>query len=991
MKAPIDHFPNDNTTAQSWRASVPPGEKARNTKTMKTLRTTILLALWGAVSPSLLQAQITESFTFTTNRLVPDGNAAGLSDVRNANSAIGTITSLEVRLKLAGEYNGDLYGYVRHTSGFAVLLNRPGKTVLTESGYPDSGFDVTFQAGAANGDIHVYRDVLTPPDGSPLSGAWEPDGRTADPAEVTEASARTTSLASFNGLNAAGEWTLYLADLESGGTNMLAEWGVDITGVAYPTLAWANPADIVYGTALSGAQLNATATYNSTNVPGVFTYTPEAGTVLNAGSGQTLTVTFTPTDPASFLPVTTNVTINVLNASLIVAADDASRTYGAANPAFSGTVTGQQNGDNITATFTTAADVNSAVGDYAITPVLNDPDNRLGNYTVTTHAGTLSVTRAALTVTADNQSRLYGAANPVLTASYSGFVNGQDGSVLSGTPALSTTANTDSVVGVYEITAAAGSLSAANYSFTFVNGTLTVGKAVVMVQADDKSRIYGAANPALTASYSGFVNGQDGSVLSGSPALSTTAGADSPVGNYNIEVSLGSLSAINYDFAFTNGTLTVGKALLTVAANDASRAYGAANPTLTASYTGFVDGESQSVLTGSPALSTSAGADSPVGDYDIEVGLGSLGATNYAFAFTNGTLTVTPVVITVTAENKSKAYGAALPAFTAAYSGFVLGQTTTDLTSLPTLSTPATAASDAGTYPITAAGAVSPNYTFNYVDGTLTITQSLTAGLLNSSANPALPGSNVTFTAVLSAVAPGAGIPDGTVSFRVDGSIAGSATLSGGTAAFTANNLTHGSHTVVAEYAGSQNFAGTTNGLTQSQIINTPPVAGDDAIERYPTQGVKVQLATLLANDSDADGDTLNVTVEPTSAGGGTIIVSNGWVFYTPAAGYTNADAFTYSIADGHGGSAIGTVTVAIKVDDDPAQNLTITSLGNGSFRISGNGIPGRTYRLQFTTLPSPSNWQDIPGASVMADSTGKFEYTDTPGAGTGFYRSVYP
>ena len=78
------------------------------------------MLLVGAIGP-LLQAQTIESYTFTTNRVVPDGNAAGVSDVRTLNSAIGAITSLKVRLKVAGEFNGDLHAYVRHSSGYVVL------------------------------------------------------------------------------------------------------------------------------------------------------------------------------------------------------------------------------------------------------------------------------------------------------------------------------------------------------------------------------------------------------------------------------------------------------------------------------------------------------------------------------------------------------------------------------------------------------------------------------------------------------------------------------------------------------------------------------------------------------------------------------------------------------------------------------------------------------------------------------------------------------
>src|SRR5207249_914002 len=121
------------------------------------------------------------------------------------------------------------------------------------------------------------------------------------------------------------------------------------------------------------------------------------------------------------------------------------------------------------------------------------------------------------------KSRVYGQPNPLLTASYSGFVSGEDATVLSGSPALSTTATTNSPVGTYAITASQGTLSATNYDFSFTNGLLTITKAILIVAADDKSRVYGQPNPLLTASYSGFVSGEDATVLSGSPAVSTTA------------------------------------------------------------------------------------------------------------------------------------------------------------------------------------------------------------------------------------------------------------------------------------------------------------------------------------------------------------------------------------------------------------------------------------------------------------------------------------
>src|SRR4029077_9657621 len=95
---------------------------------------------------------------------------------------------------------------------------------------------------------------------------------------------------------------------------------------ATPVITWANPADITFGTALGATQLNATA-----NTPGSFVYLPIAGTVLNAGAGQALSVTFTPTDAANFTTATKTASINVLKATPVITwANPASITYGTA-------------------------------------------------------------------------------------------------------------------------------------------------------------------------------------------------------------------------------------------------------------------------------------------------------------------------------------------------------------------------------------------------------------------------------------------------------------------------------------------------------------------------------------------------------------------------------------------------------------------------------------------------------------------------------------
>ena len=420
----------------------------------------------------------------------------------------------------------------------------------------------------------------------------------------------------------------------------------------------------------------------------------------------------------NYTVTTNNGTLSVTPAALTVTADDKSRVYGAANPAFTGNIVGIQNSDNITASYTTTADVSSSVGAYSIVPSFNDPDSKLGNYTVTTNNGTLTISAAELMVGADDTSRAYGSLN-VLTASYFGFVNGETTNVLSGAPLLSTIADTNSPTGDYPITISVGTLSNANYSFIFTNGTLTITQAALTVTADNQTRVYGAANPALTVSYSGFVNGQDANILSGTPDVSTSADASTGVGTYPIVPSQGTLSAsdTNYSLAYVNGTLTITPAALSVTADDQSRLYGAANPTLTGNIVGIQNSDN---ITAS--YSTSADPTSAVGPYSIVPSLNDPDSklTNYNVTINNGTLTVDPAPLSVTADNKSRTYGAANPAFTGSIVGIQNGDNIT-----ATYSTTATASSPVGSYgivpslqdPDTKLG----NYAVTSNNGTLTV------------------------------------------------------------------------------------------------------------------------------------------------------------------------------------------------------------------------------------------------------------------------------
>ena len=134
----------------------------------------------------------------------------------------------------------------------------------------------------------------------------------------------------------------------------------------------------------------------------------------------------------------------------------------------------------------------SPIGPYAIVPSLSDPDSKLGNYNVTINNGVLTINPAPLSVTANNKSRSYGAANPALTGNIVGIQNSDNI-----TATYSTAATASGPVGPYSIVPSLQDPDSklGNYNVTINNSTLTVNPAALLGTADDKSRVYGQTNP----------------------------------------------------------------------------------------------------------------------------------------------------------------------------------------------------------------------------------------------------------------------------------------------------------------------------------------------------------------------------------------------------------------------------------------------------------------------------------------------------------------
>ena len=314
-----------------------------------------------------------------------------------------------------------------------------------------------------------------------------------------------------------------------------------------------------------------------------------------------------------------------------------------------------------------------------------------------------SIVEFGIAVTANDLTMVYGDALPELTYKVEG------GSV-TGTPQITCKATSTSPVGTYSIVISKGTIDSDEVNY--VNGTLTIKKAPLTITAKSYTIEQGEGLPTFEVEYSGFKNNETSSVLTTQPTITTSATSESALGTYDIVVS--GAYAQNYDITYVKGTLTITPSAesVTVTAKSYSRMYGEVNPTFEYSTAG-------ATLNGTPSITCDATATSPIGEYDIVVSKGTV--TNKYVTYENGKLTITKAPLTIIAKSYTIRYGSAMPTFEADYDGFKNNETSSVLTTQPTIRTTATSASVPGTYEIVVSGAEATNYDITYVNGTLTI------------------------------------------------------------------------------------------------------------------------------------------------------------------------------------------------------------------------------------------------------------------------------
>lgn len=496
--------------------------------------------------------------------------------------------------------------------------------------------------------------------------------------------------------------------------------------ITYQTAAFTvNPAPLnvsavatgaVYGSAIPTFQLNFSGFVNAGDASTVPDQFAGVTTAIQGSPVGAYPITLANGNPNSNYTVTFTGANLTINPAALTITPNVSRLYGGALPAvlpaadFNGLVAGDTPASLTTQpTLNTAATVLSNVGMYGIT-ASGAVD---ANYTVSYAPGTLTVTPAPLTITANSVSAVYGSLPQTFSASYSGLLNGDQPSVVTGLVFSSPPSNAG--VGGYSIFPSGA--SAANYAISYGNGALSVTPAPLTISPSGTQTFGGT--PSVTFSYSGFVNGDTAASLTTQPGFTTPAGPTDSVGFYPLFVS--SAASRNYTISFIPGTLDVVPAPLTITAVDISRSYGVATFNDDFAYSGFVNGDNAStafsvlpqVNSGSPSL--------PVGSYPLRVISGILKTNNYLPTYVNGTMTVNPVVLTIVANNVSATQDEPIPQLTATYTGFVNGETS--FSAGFSLTTTATSASPAQFYPITLVGS-DRNYIVEFTPGTLTLNPS---------------------------------------------------------------------------------------------------------------------------------------------------------------------------------------------------------------------------------------------------------------------------
>ena len=642
--------------------------------------------------------------------------------------------------------------------------------------------------------------------------------------------------------------------------------------------------------------------FDGTNSIGTGTFAGSAGTV----SVYTLTVSlFTAATHSITASYAGNVIYDVSTSSPVsevvnqavstatVTVNNSPVSYNGAGQAAAVTLSGTNTAGSVTAILTGGAATQTDAGAYAVTATFVPDDT---NYTTLSglSAGSFAINQVASTTTTVG-------AGPF---NYDGTTHTGGSGTVAGAGGLSTSASSltysgDQInVGTYYVTA--------HYAGD-TNHTASDGAAVAITIGQATTVLFSGLN-SLTNGY-----GVTNLILTGTVSA---AGAAYPTNGETVSATINGFTV--------SGTVTNGTGAFAIDYND-------------------------------PSLATNGVAGSP---YTITYNYGGDANLAAATADASTTLTITNALLGVTANNDSKSYdGNAYATNTGVtYAGFVNGETAAVLGGALTYGGTSQGAINAGTYPIVPAGLTSPNYAFNYTNGTLTVNPAGAGLTIGSSVNPVGYLGGVTFSATLATNATGSAV------FSAPGGAFSTNTLSSGLAgSLTITNLARGTNVITVVYGGDSNYLAATNSFNQV-VTNHAPVAGIMTVTITAGLGGEIALSDLATNWTDGDADTVELkAVNLTTTNGVSLYPINlttnldGSYVITNIAylGYTNplnvGDRISYSIGDGFGGTNVGYINIVV-VSSVPGTNSITGITGGNPNGLTAYGVPGFSYITERST-----------------------------------------
>lgn len=579
------------------------------------------------------------------------------------------------------------------------------------------------------------------------------------------------------------------------------------------------------------------------SIPGIVQIVGNQATIV--GAGTTMIVATQAGDQTNNEATPVQQSLTVAKASLTVTADAKTKMYGTTDPLLTYVVklTDLKNGDAATVV---AGSLERTAGQDVGAYVIQNKNLTATNYTINFIGADLIITKAPLTVTADAKVKVYGEVDPALTyvVKPTDLRNGDAATVVTGGLERVSGQN----IGNYAINNK--NLTATNYTINYVGAELTITKASLTVTAEAKTKVYGAADPALTyvVKNTDLKNGDVATVVTGD--LERVVGQD--VGNYAINNK--NLTAANYAISYVGADLTITKATLTVTADAKTKVYGAVDPALTyvVKASDLKNGDVATVVTGD--LERVVGQN--VGTYAVKNK--NLTASNYAINYVGADLTVTKAALTVTADPKTKVYGTNDPALTYVVKASDLKYT--DDATVVTGSLERVAGTNVGTYAINNKNLAATNYAISYVGDNLSITRATLTGLTFVNKDFVYDGA--------------------TKSLQLGG------TLPAGVAVVYQNNdkINAGSYEVTANIVETQNYFGTSlkanlliRKATQTITFTAPEVlrrdVGKVALDVKSNSGLAVTLSVddpMVATVSGTDLEVLRLgTVRITASQAG--------------------------------------------------------------------------------------------------------------------------